>query len=86
MELLLKAQEAQLQHLATQLTNSEGLNDINIETIFQQQDETTTLQQKLDHAQEEIRSLKAQKWEALTKLENLQVKMEATMQQMGTKD
>ena len=85
-QVFLQAQEAQLKHLATQLANSEGLNDINIEAIFQLEEESATLQQRLDLAQEEILSLRAQKGEALAKLGNLQVKMEATLQQLGSKD
>ena len=86
LEVFLKAQEAQLKHLATQLANSEGLNDVNIEAIFHLEEETATLQQKLDHAQEEILSLRAQKGEALGKLKHLQERMEDKIQQIRTKD
>ena len=86
LEVLLKAQEAQLQHLAAQLANSEGLNDINIEANFHLEEETANLQQKLEHAQEQILSLTAQRSEAVGKLKNLQDKLEDKVQQMGSKD
>lgn len=86
LEVLLKAQDAQLKHLATQLANSEGLNDLNIEAIFHLEEETATLQQKWDHAQEEILSLKAQKGETIGKLKHLQDKLEDKIQHMRTKD
>jgi hypothetical protein len=44
LEVLLKAQEAQLQHLTAQLTNADGLNDVNIEAIFHLEEESATLQ------------------------------------------
>ena len=74
------------QHLTIQLASAEGLNDVIIETIFHLEEETTTLQQNWDHAQEEILSLKAQKDEALGKLKHLQDRMEDTMQHLGDKD
>lgn len=86
LEVFLKAQDAQLQHLTARLTNSEGLNTINIETIFHMEEESANLQRKLEQAQEEILSLRAQKGEALAKLEILKVRMEATQQEIGTKD
>lgn len=46
LEVLLKAQDAQLQRLTARLTNSEGLNNVNIETIFHMEEESANLQQK----------------------------------------
>ena len=86
LEVLLKAQEVQLQHLTTQLANAEELNEVNIETNFQLEEEAANLQQKWYHAQEEILSLKAQKGEALGKLKHLQERMEDKIQQLGVKD
>ena len=86
LDVFLHAQEAQLQQLATQLANSEGLNEINIETIFHLEEEVATLQQKWDHAQEEILSWKALKGETTGKLKHLQDKLQDKIQHMRTKD
>ena len=86
LEVLVKAQEAQLQHLTTQLANSEGLNDVNIETIFQLEEDSASLQQKLYLSAETVLSLTAQKGEALGQLKTLQDRMDAQTQQMATKD
>lgn len=85
-KVLLEAQGAQLQHLATQLANSEGLNDLNIEAIFHLEEKSTTLQQKLYQATEEVLSPKGQKGEAIAKLQGLQDKMDAKIEQIGCKD
>ena len=84
--MLLEAQGAQLQHLTTQLANSESLNDLNIEAIFHLEEDSATLQQKLYLSAEEVLSLTAQKGEALGKLKTLQDKMDAQTQQMASKD
>jgi hypothetical protein len=86
LEVLLKAQEAQLQHLTTQLANAEGLNDINIEAIFHLEEKTATMQQELHQAQEEVLSLRAQKGEALEKLKTIQDRVEDKIEQIGAKD
>ena len=65
LQALLIAQEAQLKHLATQLANSESLNDLNIEAIFHLEEESAKLEQKLYLSSEEVLSLTAQKGEAL---------------------
>ena len=85
-KVLLEAQGAQLQHLATQLANSESLNDLNIEAIFQLDEDTAKLERKLYLTAEEVLSLTAQKGEALGKLKTLQEKMDAQLQQIASKD
>ena len=85
-KVLLEAQGAQLQHLATQLANSESLNDLNIEAIFHLEEDSATLHHKLYLSAEEVLSLTAQKGEALGKLKTLQDEMDAQTQQMASKD
>ena len=83
---LLEAQGAQLQHLATRLANSDSLNDLNIEAIFHLEEQSATLEQKLYLSAETVLSLTAQKGEALGQLKTLQDKMDAHIQQMASKD
>ena len=85
-KVLLEAQGAQLQHLATQLANSDSLNDLNIETIFQLEEQTASLEQKLYLSAETVLSLTAQKGEALGQLKSLQDKMAAQTEQLTNKD
>ena len=85
-KVLLEAQAAQLQHLATQLANAEGLNDLGIETIFHLEEEAATLERKLYLSAEQVLSLTAQKGEALGKLTTLQARFDAEIQRIGTKD
>ena len=85
LQVLLMAQETQLQHLATQLANAEGLNDVSIETIFHLEEETATLEHKLYLSAEQVLSLTAQKGEALGKLQTFQEKMDAQTQLMTSK-
>ena len=84
-EALLKSQELQLQQLARQLANSESLNDINIETIFLLEEESSTIQTTLEQAQNEVFSLKSQKGEALEHLKRLQEKFDTQQQLIDTR-
>ena len=72
--------------MATQLANSDSLNDLNIETIFQLEEQTASLEQKLYLSAETVRSLTAQKGEALGQLKSLQDKMAAQTEQLTNKD
>ena len=85
-EVLLKFQEVQLKHLTQELSNSDSLNDLNIEAIFHLEEKLASLQNKLYLSTETVLSLTAQKGEALGQLKTLQDKMDAQMQQMASKD
>ena len=54
---LLKHQGLQLEQMARQLANSDGLLDINIEALFLLEEEATTLQEKLEQLQNQVYSL-----------------------------
>ena len=60
-DVLLKSQGIQLNNLAKQLENAESLNVVNIETIFNLQEEVIAVQNKLARAEEEVLILKGQK-------------------------
>lgn len=79
-EVLLKAQDLQLKQLTRQLDNSDSLNDISIEAIFLLEEESATLHDKLEYAQNEVYSLQGQKGEALAKLTQLQEKFASQTQ------
>ena len=85
-EVLLKFQEVQLKHLTQELSNSDSLNDLNIEAIFHLEEKLATLKQKLYLTEEEVLSLTAQKGEALGRLQGLQDKMDTQTQQMASRD
>lgn len=64
-DVLLKFQEVQLKHLTKQLDNAESLNEVNIEAIFQLEEDSAAVQLNLEQAKVEALSLKGQKGEAL---------------------
>ena len=72
LEVLLKFQEVQLRHLTQQLSNSDSLNDINIEATFRLEEELATFRNKWEQAKEEVLALREQKSEVLEQLSNLQ--------------
>ena len=82
---LLKHQGLQLEQMARQLANSDGLLDINIEALFLLEEEVATLQDKLEQLQNQVYSLQGQKGEAIHKLEQLQHKFEAQTHLLETK-
>lgn len=85
-EVLLKFQGVQLKHLTKQLDNSESLNEVNIEAIFQLEEELATVQRRLNESREEILSLKGQNVESLVKLTKPQHVIDDQTQQLRNKD
>ena len=85
-EVLLKFQGIQLKHLTKQLDNSESLNEVNIEAIFQLEEELATVQYRLDESQHEILSLKGHNAETLGKLTKLQQVIDVQARQFRNKD
>ena len=84
-EAILKAQELQLKHLTRQLANSDSLNEINLETIFVLEEESHTMRDTLEQAQNEVQSLKSQKGEAEERLKRLQENIDVQHQISQTK-
>ena len=85
-EVLLRFQEVQLKHLTQQLSNSDSLNDINIEAMFHLEEKSVALRKRLEQAEEEVLSLRGQKGEVLEQLSKLQTKIDNQAEKLQDKD